>query len=125
MPITGRPKKHALIVTDDERTELERLAKRIRVNRAVAFRARLVLACAAGITDTTVARRFRTTNATVGKWRTRFIARRLEGVYDEPRVGAPRTVSDADVEAVVVQTWRRSPPVRRTGAPARWRRRPG
>src|SRR6188472_3787281 len=109
MPITGRPKKQALVVSNDERIELERLAKRIRVNRAVAFRARLVLACAAGVTDTTVARRYRTTNATVGKWRTRFITRRLEGLYDEPRVGAPRTVSDADVEAVVVQTLETKP----------------
>jgi transposase len=109
MPITGRPKKQTLIVTEDERAELERVAKRMRVTRAVAFRARLVLACAAGVTDTTVARRFRTTNATVGKWRTRFIARRLEGLYDEPRVGAPRTVSDAAVEAVVVQTLETKP----------------
>src|SRR6188472_1679254 len=124
MPITGRPKKQALVVSNDERIELERLAKRIRVNRAVAFRARLVLACAAGVTDTTVARRYRTTNATVGKWRTRFITRRLEGLYDEPRVGAPRTVSDADVEAVVVQTLETKPPGPHIGAPARWRRRP-
>jgi transposase len=109
MPITGRPKKHALVVTDDERVELERLAKRMRVNRAVAFRARLVLACAAGVADTTVARRYRTTNATVGKWRTRFIARRLDGLYDEPRIGAPRTVTDADVEAIVVQTLETKP----------------
>jgi transposase len=109
MPITGRPKKQPLVVTDDERAELAHLAQRIRVNRAVAFRARLVLACAAGVTDTSVARRYRTTNATVGKWRSRFIARRLEGLYDEPRVGAPRTVSDADVEAVVVQTLETKP----------------
>src|SRR4029434_3087134 len=109
MPITGRPKKQPLVVTDDERAELAHLAQRIRVNRAVAFRARLVLACAAGVTDTSVARRYRTTNATVGKWRSRCIARRLEGLYDEPRVGAPRTVSDADVEAVVVQTLETKP----------------
>jgi|SRR5215207_5472614 len=109
MPITGRPKKQALVVSDDERAELERLANRTRVNRAVAFRARLVLACATSVTDTLVARRYRTTNATVGKWRTRFIGRRLEGLYDEPRVGAPRTVSDADVEAVVVRTLETTP----------------
>jgi len=67
------------------------------------------LACAAGVTDTMVARRYRTTNATVGKWRTRFIVRRLDGLYDEPRVGAPRTVSDADVETVVVRTLETTP----------------
>lgn len=109
MPITGRPKKHALVVTDVERAELVRLTKRVRVNRALAFRARLVLACAEPLSDTTVARRYRTTNATVGKWRTRFITRRLEGLYDEPRVGAPRTVSDDAVEAVIVQTLETTP----------------
>ena len=98
-----------LIVTEAERVELRRLATRIRVNRALAFRAQIVLACAEALTDTAVARRYRTTNATVGKWRTRFIARRLEGLYDEPRVGAPRTVSDETVEAVIVQTLVKTP----------------
>src|SRR5258708_39216007 len=96
----GRPKV-ALTVPDVERTELVRLTKRARVNRLVAFRARVVLACADAPTDTVVARRDRTTNTTVGKWRKRFIERRLEGLLDEPQVGGPRTISDADVEAVV------------------------
>ena len=99
----GRPKA-ALVVTDDERAELIRLTKRTRVNRAVAFRARLVLACADQPLNTVVARRYRTTNATVGKWRKRFLEERLDGLYDEPRVGAPRTITDAVVEAVIVQT---------------------
>lgn len=77
------------------------MTKRAHVNRLLAFRARLVLACADAPTDTVVARRYRTTNTTVGKWRTPFIERRLEGLLDEPRVGGPRTISDADVEAVV------------------------
>jgi transposase len=98
-----------LVVTDIERTELVRLTKRARVNRSLAFRARLVLACATDVTDTVVARRYRTTNATVGKWRTRFIASRLEGLYDEPRVGAPRTISDEEVEAVIVKTLETTP----------------
>jgi transposase len=109
MPITGRPKP-TLVVTDDERAALIRLTQRPRSNRALAFRARLVLACADGAANTTVARRYRTTNATVGKWRQRFIDRRLEGIYDEPRVGAPRTISDADVEAVIVKTLETTPP---------------
>jgi len=108
MPKTGRPKK-PLVVTEVERAELVRLTKRAQVNRALAFRARVVLACAAAATDTAVARRYRTTNATVGKWRTRFIARRLEGLYDEPRVGAPRTISDEEVEAVIVKTLETTP----------------
>ena len=104
----GRPTT-ALVVTDDERSALTRLTKRARVNRSLAFRARLVLACADGTAASAVARRFRTTNATVGKWRRRFIDRRLEGLYDEPRVGAPRTISDEDVEAVIVKTLETTP----------------
>src|SRR4030095_14939384 len=109
MPITGRPKKQPLVVTDDERAELAHLAQRIRVNRAVAFRARLVLACAAGVTETSVARRYRTTTAHAGTRGSRFMTRRVEGLSDERRAGAPRTVSDADVEAVVVQTLETKP----------------
>src|SRR5712672_286278 len=104
----GRPKA-ALVITDVERAELERLTKRAHVNRLLAFRARLVLACADAPTDTVVARRYRTTNTTVGKWRTRFITRRLEGLLDEPRVGGPRTISDAAVEAVIVKTLETTP----------------
>ena len=109
MPITGRPKP-PLMMTEDERGGLIRLTKRGRANRSLAFRARLVLACADGAMNTAVGRRYRTTNATVGKWRQRFIDRRLDGIYDEPRVGAPRTISDADVEAVIVNTLETTPP---------------
>jgi transposase len=104
----GRPTK-AVVVTDEERRTLLRLTQRTRANRALAFRARLVLACADGMPDTAVARRYRTKNATVGKWRHRFIARRLEGLYDEPRVGAPRQISDDAVEAVIVNTLETKP----------------
>ncbi|MCC6847491.1 MAG: IS630 family transposase [Deltaproteobacteria bacterium] len=104
----GRPKV-ALVVSDEERGELQRLTRRAHVNRAVAFRARLVLACAAGSSNTVVARRHRTTNQTVGKWRRRFVESRLDGLYDEPRVGGPRTISDAAVEAVVVRTLETTP----------------
>jgi transposase len=79
------------------------------VNRLLAFRARLVLACADTPTDTAVARRHRTTNATVGKWRKRFLAGRLAGLLDEPRVGGPRSISDDAVEAVVVKTLETTP----------------
>jgi transposase len=108
MATIGRPKV-ALVVTELERTELVRLTKRVHVNRLLAFRARLVLACTGDASNTAVARRYRTTNATVGKWRTRFIEHRLEGVYDEPRVGGPRTISDAAVEAVIVKTLETTP----------------
>jgi len=92
------------VVSEEERDELQRLTRARRVNRAVAFRARLVLACAAESSNTVVARRHRTTNQPVGKWRRRFVEHRLAGLYDEPRVGGPRTISDAAVETVVVRT---------------------
>ena len=123
MAIIGRPKV-ALVVTDVERRELVRLTKRAQVNRALAFRARLVLACTDAVPNTAVARRHRTSNATVGKWRTRFAERRLDGLYDEPRIGAPRTISDEAVEAVIVKTLETLPRARRTGARARWPGRP-
>src|SRR5450631_1509215 len=104
----GRPQA-TLVITDVECVELLRVTKRAHVNRLLAFRARLVLACADAPTDTAVARRHRTTNATVGKWRIRFIKRRLEGLLDEPRVGGPRTVSDEAVEAVIVKTLETTP----------------
>src|SRR5271170_2962639 len=108
MTRTGRPKAE-LVVSDDERAELRRLTKRAHVNRHVAFRARLVLACADESSNTVVARRHRTTDHTVGKWRRRFVEGRLDGLYDEPRVGGPRTISDEEVEAVIVRTLETTP----------------
>src|SRR3954470_5392836 len=98
MPKIGRPRAE-VVITDDERATLVRLTKRARVNRAVAFRARIVLACI-DTSDTTVARRLRTTKTTVAKWRSQFVERRLEGLYDEPRVGGPRTLSGEHLGAV-------------------------
>jgi transposase/transposase-like protein len=104
----GRPRAE-IVLTGDERLTLVRLTKRSRVNRAVAFRARIVLACAKA-SDTAVARRLRTTKTTVAKWRSQFAAQRLTGLYDEPRVGAPRTITDAAVEAIIVKTLETTPP---------------
>jgi transposase len=97
------------VVTDEEHAALVRLTKRARVNRGVAFRARIVLACIDD-SDTAVARRLRTTKTTVAKWRSQFVERRLEGLYDEPRVGAPRTISDEQVETIIVKTLETTPP---------------
>jgi transposase len=104
----GRPVAE-LILKGDEQAELERLTKRAAVNRQLAFRARLVLACAGGMRNSAVARHYRTTNQTVGKWRRRFVEDRLEGLYDEPRPGAPRCVTDAAVETVLVKTLEEKP----------------
>ena len=108
MAKTGRPKVE-LVVSDVERAELLRVTKRAHVSRHLAFRARLVLACADESSNTVVAKRLRTTNQTVGKWRRRFIETRLDGLYDEPRVGGPRTISDEQVEAVIVKTLETTP----------------
>ena len=85
----GRPKAE-VVLTESERAELIRLTKRARVNRAVAFRARVVLACA-DAPDSAVVRRLRTTKSTVAKWRLRFIAGRLDGVV---RRAAGRRAAD-------------------------------
>lgn len=105
---TGRPKV-TLILTDDERRRLDSLAHRSRSAPHVARRARIVLACAEGTDSKVVARRLHVTPATVCKWRGRFVRRRLDGLYDEPRPGAQRTITDDQVEAVIVRTLETTP----------------
>jgi len=105
---TGRPKA-PLILNREERRELESLAHRSRSVPALARRARIVLACAEGQDNKGVAHRLRATPATVGKWRTRFVRERLAGLYDEPRPGAPRSITDDEIEQVVVRTLESTP----------------
>jgi transposase len=105
---TGRPIP-PWTITNEERETLERWARRPTTGQAVAQRARLILGCATGRTNTRVAYDLRVTKQTVGKWRTRFLAKRLDGLLDEPRPGAPRTVSDADVERVLTRTLETTP----------------
>jgi len=105
---TGRPKA-PLILTAEEQRELQSLAHRSRSVPALARRARIVLACANEADNKTGARRLHLTPATVGKWRTRFVGERLAGLYDEPRPGAPRRISDDAIEQVVVRTLESTP----------------
>src|SRR5882724_6968659 len=105
---TGRPIP-PLTLTEDERDTLERWARRPTTARALAQRARLVLECAAGKTNTVVARELRLTKQTIGKWRTRFLGQRLDGLLDEPRPGAPRRITDDDVERVMRVTLETTP----------------
>ena len=105
---TGRPKV-ALILTEDERRRLDSLAHRSRSIPHVARRARIILACADGADSKVVARRLHVTPATVGKWRGRFIRQRLDGLSDEPRPGAVRTVTDDQVEQVIIRTLETTP----------------
>ncbi len=97
---TGRPIP-PLTLTADERDTLERWARRPTTAQALAERARVILGCVAGKSNTVVARELRLTKQTVGKWRTRFLSKRLDGLLDEPRPGAPRRISDAHVERVM------------------------
>jgi transposase len=99
----GRPKQ-ALVLTDDERETLARWSRRPKSPHSLAQRSRIVLECANGVDNVAVAAKRDVNQATVSKWRRRFIERRLDGLVDEPRPGAPRTISDDDVERVVVRT---------------------
>jgi transposase len=69
----------------------------------------VVLGCAEGLDNKVVAKKLRCSLRMVGKWRSRFLEARLEGLYDEPRPGAPRKISDDQVEKVVVQTLESTP----------------
>jgi transposase len=105
---TGRPKA-ALVLTPEERRELDSLAHRSRSAPTLARRARIVLACADERDNKTVARRLRLSPTTVCKWRARFVAERVAGLFDEPRVGAPRQITDDKVEDVIVRTLETTP----------------
>jgi transposase len=106
--LTGRPKK-PLVLTTDERRRLESLAHRARSRPWIARRARIILACADGLDNKTVARRLRVAPATVGTWRARFLEARVDGLYDEPRPGAPRRITDEQIEQVIIRTLETTP----------------
>jgi len=98
-----------LLLTEDEREVLERYVRRGTTAQRLALRAQIVLLCARGLQNQKVAKRLRVSAHTVGKWRGRFAECRLEGLIDEPRPGAPRSISDDDVEAAVVRTLETTP----------------
>ena len=120
----GRPKVD-LVLTDDEREQLVRWARRRKSSQALALRSRIVLECATGDANTVVAERLGVSRPTVGKWRSRFFEHRLDGLVDDPRPGRPATVTAEQVEDVVVATlestpanathWSRSKMAERTG----------
>ena len=104
----GRPKA-PVTLTDDERQKLKTWASRPKSTQRLATRAKIVLACAEGLDNKDVAARLHVNTVTVGKWRKRFLADRLDGLTDEPRPGAPRTITDARVEEVVTRTLETKP----------------
>ncbi len=99
----GDTRLEPLVLSGDERSILRNWARRRSAAQGLAKRAAIVLACADGLSNTAVAARLATDRTTVRRWRTRFLAERLDGLSDEPRPGVPRTITDAQVEEVVVR----------------------
>jgi transposase len=100
---TGRPRK-PLEITEEDRNKLHLIARRSKSSQAMALRARIVLCCEQGMSNSEVARKLQITGVTVGKWRERFRELGLDGLLDEPRVGAPRKITDEQIEEVVTKT---------------------
>src|SRR3954454_25274003 len=103
------PRLTPITLSDDERLKLDAWARRPKTAQRLALRSRIVLAAAEGRSTSQIAADLRVTLPTVGKWRQRFLDARLEGLADEPRPGAPRTLTDARVEAVVTRTLESKP----------------
>jgi transposase len=99
-----------IALSEEEHGQLRQWARDRHTLRSLALRARIVLACGEGRNNREVARHLGITTQTVGKWRARFAARRLAGLVDEPRSGAPRSISDELVEAVLAKTLHERPP---------------
>ena len=108
MPRTGRPKAE-LVLTAEEREQLQRWARRAKSAQALALRSKIVLACAEGLDNKTVAAKVGCSQPTVGKWRGRFVEHRLDGLTDEERPGRPTTVTVDQVEDVLVATLESTP----------------
>ena len=108
MARTGRPKA-ALVLSLDEREQLVRWVRRRKSSQALALRSRIVLGCADGLSNKEVAGCEGVSQPTVGKWRSRFVDARLDGLTDDPRPGRPATITAAQVEDVVVTTLESTP----------------
>src|SRR3954447_11319024 len=100
---TGRPKVE-LSLSAEERDQLVRWSRRRKSAQGLALRSRIVLGCADGADNKTVAAELGCVAATVGKWRRRFVEHRLDGLVDEARPGRPPLISADQVENVVVAT---------------------
>jgi len=106
------PPPHAakIVLTDDERVELESWVRRRTSAAGLALRARIVLTCAEGGSNVEVADRLELDRSTIRKWRNRFVEKRCDGLLDEPRPGRPRVVGDDQIEALITATLETTPP---------------
>ncbi|MFI6079389.1 IS630 family transposase [Actinoplanes sp. NPDC051343] len=104
----GRPRAE-LVLSDEERMTLQRWSRRAKSAQALAMRCRIILACAGGMSNVEVAERVGVNRMTVGKWRSRFLTERLEGLLDEDRPGRPPSIALDRVEDVVVSTLEQTP----------------
>jgi putative transposase len=105
---TGRPKS-ALVLSDDERAQLQSLARSRSMPAAMRNRAHIILSSADGEPNASIARRLRMTESTVGKWRRRFVEQRISGLHDELKPGKPRSISDEQVADLINRTLRTKP----------------
>jgi transposase len=107
-PRPGRPTTD-LVLSEAERAELTRWARRAKSAQTLALRSKIVLACAQGADNKTVAAELGCAAATVGKWRQRFAEDRLDGLADEDRPGRPPSITIDQVEDVLVSTLESTP----------------
>jgi len=106
-----RSRLQPIALSTEELNQLRNWSRsRRRLGPSLALRARIVLQCRQGRSNREIARRLAITAQTVGKWRQRFLAERVRGLLDQPRSGAPRSISDALVEAVLAKTLHEPPP---------------
>ena len=99
-----------IVLSGEEREQLQAWARRRKSAQALAARSRIVLLAADGLKNTEIAAELGIRRAMAARWRTRFAEHRLDGLLDEPRPGRPRTISDAQVEEVIVKTLETTPP---------------
>ena len=120
----GRPKA-ALVLSPQQREQLESMASSRSLPAGLVSRARIILLSASGKTNQQIARQLGLTNATVGKWRRRFLEQDVAGLHDELRPGRPRPISDERVAQLVRKTLETKPKAARTGVSGRSRARRG